>query len=135
MMLDEGELERFLSDAREACRKDAQEMVGEIHADFGEAPLFVLLYADHDLRRFGRNLACRLEAHFPVELPPFTISAITLERDAERHHAFVEGPDLLAQLRDLRPFTADTAFPRGDGSVFESRLSARVAPRRSERLG
>ncbi|GGK26571.1 hypothetical protein [Salinarimonas ramus] len=128
MDLRESDLESFLADAREACADDAQEIVGEIHAESGEIPLFVLLYEEHDLGRLGRALARTIESRFPAGPPPFTVSAITQDEDVERHHAFVEGPDLLDELAHLRPFTAQTTFPRLDGAMFRSRVSARAAP-------
>ncbi|WP_156917558.1 hypothetical protein [Salinarimonas rosea] len=123
-------LEHFLVDARRACAEDAQEIVGEIHTEYDEAPIFVLLYRDHDLNRFGRNLADVMLKHFPDRVPPFTVSAITQDERTERHHAFVDGPRLLEELAHLRPFTADTSFPRLGEDVFESRVSERAAPSR-----
>ena len=120
-------LERFLDDVREACAEDAQEIIGEIHADYDEAPLFALLYQEHDLQRFGRNLAGVMQAHFPDGLPPFTVSAITRDDRTERHLVFVDGEDLLGQLKELRPFDADTTFPRLEESVFRSGESRRTS--------
>lgn len=125
------QLERFLDDARAACAEDVQEIAGEIHEDYDEAPLFVLLYRDHDLQRFGRNLAGAIQAHFPDRMPPFTVSAITRDDRTERHLVFVEGANLLEQLERLRAFDADTTFPRREESVFRSgssREMRRLAP-------
>jgi hypothetical protein len=122
----EAQLDAFLAKAKSALPNDIQDIVGELHPHYGEAPIFVLLYLKHDLVAIGRVLAQIYEGMFPGGSdglkPTFAFTVVTT--DHEYVLAFIDEDDVAAGLRSMRPFAKPEGVRREPGaSVFGDAVS------------